>query len=168
MSCIEIESIDDKNANITFKCLNKKENVNHKTQTIPIKQYLNSIENNLYKYTKCSFCNKNENNKYCGECNKNICSECEAIHFIKNPGHILSKNNERMIKCLIHPGHDNVEFCYDCKTHLCYECLKTKKHLNHHKNNLYELKISEENILMLNKINDLLKKEKDNLSLKKK
>ena len=42
-SCIEIESIDDKNANITFKCLNKNENLNHKTQTIPIKQYLNDF-----------------------------------------------------------------------------------------------------------------------------
>ena len=60
-----------------------------------------------------------------------------------------------------------IVFCKDCKMHLCREYLKTRKHLNHRKNDLYELQLLEENKSNHSKIINLLKEEVEKLNEEK-
>ena len=46
--------------------------------------------------------------------------------------------------CKIHKNNNNICYCFDCKSHLCNECLKTRKHINHKKSNIIEIKPREE------------------------
>ena len=52
-SNIEIISIDDKEAKITFNCLNNEENNNHKNQNMRINEYIKKMEKNTYLYDEC-------------------------------------------------------------------------------------------------------------------
>ena len=170
-SNIEIESINTKDALITFKCLNNNDNENHHRQTIQIKEYLNNMEKNIYLYDECSICHKKQNDnkylpifQYCMNCKEIICNNCKDMHINNklNEEHYFINNNEKMAKCLLHTENNSfVEYCFDCKRHLCKECLKSKKHINHKKNNLLEIQISHENKILHNKIIDELKTQKN-------
>ena len=72
--------------------------------------------------------------------------------------------------CEIH-NKDNkyVSYCFDCNRHLCKECLKTRNHVSHFKNSIFEFQPVKEELDIIkqiiedykNKINNL-KKEKMN------
>ena len=175
-SNIEILSIDDKDAKITFTCLNNDETHNHGTQTMSINEYIKNMENNTYLYDECAICHVTQDSlhngpifKYCTNCNIVICNQCENEHVNNmNINHHLIYNNERRIKCLIHPQHNNDVYCFSCKRHLCKECLKTKEHFYHKKNNIYESYPSDIDIINFNKILELLRINKQKLEKKQK
>ena len=52
------------------------------------------------------------------------------------------KNNDICVK------HNNkyISYCFDCKNHLCNECLKNRTHINHQKNNIIEMKPTEDEL----------------------
>jgi len=174
-SQVEIISIDNEEMKITFKCLNNK--YNHGTQTILINDYLKDIEK-IYSMNKCFICNKQrkKNNKnkfkYCIKCENYICKECINKHnnnYINKDedGHILLNNKEIKINCFIHSENEIIEYCLDCKKHICLECLKTREHIMHRKNNIYEIQPSIEEKIIHNKIINLLKEEKNKLEKEK-
>ena len=116
----EILSINDKDNTITFKCLNNNEN--HKTQTIPINEYINKMKNNTYLFSKCSICEQKQNEyndtpifSYCIKCDKIICFNCINEHIKNNEENhqnninknYIIKNNEKEISCAIHPNKIN-------------------------------------------------------------
>ena len=153
---IEILKIDDKENTLIFKCLNTKEKEEEKT--IQINEYLDLIKKYAYLDSKCSLCNKKQNEiknepifSYCIKCDAIICSDCinkhlkinEKNHYGLNTEYII-KNNEKNIKCLLHPKEKNVAFCLKCKIHLCKECVKSQKHINHTKNNILEVSVTDE------------------------
>ena len=169
-SNIEILSIDDKEATITFNCLNNDDsNNNHKTQKMGINEYIKKMVKNTYFYDECSICHIKQNSlanlpifKYCTICKNIICDDCHKEFIIKrikfcDNEHIFINNNEKNIKCLIHPYNNNIVFCFDCKKHLCNECLRTKIHIKHKKNNLYEIMPLDEDKIIYNKIIELLR-----------
>ena len=171
-SNIEILSIDDKEFEIIFKCLNEDEKSNHKMQKMKINEYIKKIEKNSILINECSICKKNRYSvtnfptfKYCINCKLVLCYECGEDHINKsnNSGHYLINNNEKNIKCLIHPKNNNIVYCFDCKRHLCKECLKTKEHINHKKNNIYECLPLDGDKKIHKKIIDILKMEIQNL-----
>ena len=163
---IEIESIDKNKNEITFICIK-----NNHYKTLLIKEYINEMIKNTYKYDVCSICNikqKDDPNKSIFNCcicdiknNKNgiiLCNTCWQKD-INHQTHKYIKNNERLKKCLIHPMELNKEYCWTCKTHICIECLKSREHLGHRKNTIDELIPSEEEINKVNKdINNLKNK----------
>ena len=189
-SNIEVISIDNNEANITFRCLNKDKNNNHQIQKMPISTYLKKMEKNTFLFDKCSICSRDQSSinnfsylKYCVKCKTTFCNECKEKHINSGDNnHFFINNNEKGIKCLLHPNNKNTEYCINCKTHLCEECIKTGKHLSHetkslmHFSNLKEKKeIIEKNIdylkktkkqmlenknSKLNELNDLLKNKK--------
>ena len=170
-SNIEIESINIKDALITFKCLNDNDKDNHHLQTIPIKEYINNMEKNIYLYDECSICHQKQNYncnlpifKYCINCREIICHNCfDNHHNNTNKIHCYINNNEKMTTCLLHSKNNSfIEYCFDCKRHLCNECLKTKEHKKHNKNNIYEIQITNESKTRHNEIIDVLKTEKNN------
>ena len=192
-SNIEIISIDNNEANITFRCLNKDCNNNHQIQKMAISTYLKKMEKNTFLFDKCSICNRDQSSinnfpylKYCIKCQKTLCNECKEKHTNSNDNnHFLINNNERGIKCLIHPNNKNTEYCINCKIHLCEECIKTGNHLSHEtkslmhfsnindkkqiiKNNIDFLKNTKKQMLefknsKINELNDLLKKKKSEI-----
>jgi len=192
-SNIEIISIDNNEANITFRCLNKDCNNNHQIQKMAISTYLKKMEKNTFLFDKCSICNRDQSSinnfpylKYCIKCQKTFCNECKEKHTNSNDNnHFLINNNERGIKCLIHPNNKNTEYCINCKIHLCEECIKTGNHLSHEtkslmhfsnindkkqiiKNNIDFLKNTKKQMLefknsKINELNDLLKKKKSEI-----
>ena len=174
-STIKIDSINENEAKITFECLNPQEN--HQIQTLPINEYLESMVNNIYISDKCSICQHNQNFEknlpifeYCTRCKEVICDKCKENHIKNNNNnnHSFIYNNEKNLKCLIHLQNNKyIVFCKDCKIHLCKECLKSRKHLNHQKNALYELQLLEENKLNHSKIINLLKEEMGKLNEEK-
>ena len=79
-----------------------------------------------------------------------------------------NKNEINNDECEIHKSK-YLSYCFNCNCHLCKECLKTRKHLNHNKNNIIEIKpINEELNIIKEVINDYenrienLSKEKQN------
>ena len=70
---------------------------------------------------------------------------------------MMKKYNKNKInddECEIHK-RKYVSYCFNCNCHLCEECLKTRKHLNHNKNNIIEIKpINEELNIIKEAIND--------------
>ena len=172
-SNIKIISIDEKNLEITFECLNKDKNNNHKIQTMPINEYIRDMVKNIYINDKCSICNKKQNSekdlpifKFCIKCQKIICNNCIEKHIKNNKTieHNFINNNEKSIKCSQHSiNNKNIEYCIDCKMHLCKECLKTRNHINHQKNPLDELQLLDENKLNHTKIIKLLTNEEKKL-----
>ena len=174
-SIIKINSINENEAKITFECMNQQEN--HKIQSLPINEYLESMVNNIYISDKCSICQHTQDIsrnlpifEYCTTCKKVICDKCKEKHKEKNNDieHSFIFNNEKYIRCLQHlQNNKNIVFCKDCKIHLCKECLKSRKHLNHDKNTLYEFQLLEENKLNHSKIINLLKEEKIKLNEEK-
>ena len=136
-SNIEILSINYNKSEITFKCLNKKEENNHGTKTMSICEYIKKMKKNTYLYDKCSLCCREQSLiknffvlKYCVNCKKIVCNECKETHIksIKNNSnkHIFINNNEKRIKCPLHPEKNNLDYCFDCKTHLCQKCFEQK------------------------------------------
>jgi len=174
-STIKINSIDETEAKITFECLNQQEN--HRIQTLSINEYLKSMVNNIYISDKCSICQQTQNLsknslifEYCTRCKQVICDKCKENHIKNNNNieHSFIYNNEKYLKCLTHLQNNKyIVFCKECKMHLCRECLKSRKHLNHQKNALYELQLLEENKLNHSKIIDLLKEEMKKLNEEK-
>ena len=166
---IEILKIDDKNNILIFKCLNPKEKKILKT--IPINEYLNLMKKNSYLFSECSLCNKKQNEfkhnpvfSYCIKCNVIICSDCINKHLkINKKNHpdlnteFIIKNNKKYINCLLHPKEKNLAFCFNCNTHICKECMKSKKHINHTKNNIMEVSLTNEMINILNGIIEVYK-----------
>ena len=151
-SNIEIFYIDDKNFKISFKCQNNNES--HGTLTLPIGNFLGQTTKNTYIYSKCSSCNKQQNRinndevfKYCVNCKLIFCNKCLYNHNKENNNdHHIINNNETKIRCMLHPNNYNCGYCLDCHCHICYECLETREHLIHRKNNLKEIKPTEEEI----------------------
>ena len=102
---------------------------------------------------------------YCIKCDKIICSNC--IHkYLKindknqpnlNKGYLI-KNNKKFIKCLLHLKEKNLAFCLKCNTHICIECNKNKKHINHTKNNILEVPVTNEMKNILNGIINIYKR----------
>ena len=174
-SDIEILSIDKDNIEITYKCLNTKIQNNHGIKTMPINKYINAMRKNTYLYNICSSCKKiqlNEKNKllfnFCIICQEIVCNECINLHTNNNRNlHYFIKNNEKAVFCMKHPQKRNIEYCIKCRTHLCIECLKSGHHFNHQKNNLIEVKPSEEKKDILTKYIDSLKKEKQKFEREK-
>ena len=178
---IEIISINDKENILTFKCLNPIEKENHNTQTISISEYINSMKKYTYLFSECYICNKLQNQSknipifsYCIKCDKIICDNCINKHLELNEKNhknmskkFIIKNNEKGIKCLLHPTERNIAFCFDCNTHLCHKCLKSRKHIMHKKNDLIEVKPSEEMIETLNGIINIYKEKIKNLNKEK-
>ena len=154
-SDIEIYYIDDKTNKISFKCQNINEN--HEKKVISIKNFLLKSTKNTYIYNKCSSCNKQQNRinnnevfKYCVNCKLVFCNKCLYKHNKENYNdHHIINNNEIKVKCLIHPNNYNCGYCLDCHCHICYECLESREHIIHRKNNLKEIKPTEEEIKVL-------------------
>ena len=151
---IEILSINDIQNILTFKCLNPNERRNHKIQTIPISEYINSMKKYTYIYSKCCICQKLQNSSndvpifsYCIKCDKIICNDCINEHLQLNEENhpnmskeYIIKNNEKGIRCFKHPKEKNTAFCFECNTHLCNKCLESGKHIKHLKDSLLEVK----------------------------
>ena len=55
-------------------------------------------------------------------------------------------------KCLIQNNKIYESYCLDCNQHLCQECLKSRKHLNHLKNNILEIKPNKDELNKIKKI----------------
>ena len=151
-SSIEIFYIDESSYMISFKCQNNNES--HSTKILPINEFLFLTTKNTYIYAKCSSCNKQQNRinndevfKYCVNCKLIFCNNCIYIHNKENNNdHHIINNNETNIKCLLHPNNYNCGYCLDCHCHICYECLETREHIIHRKNNLREIKPTEDEI----------------------
>ena len=164
-SCIEIFYIDEINNKISFKCQNINES--HKIKILPINLFLIKTTKNTYIYAKCSSCNKQQNRinndevfKYCINCKLVFCNKCLYNHKKENNNeHFIINNNETKIKCLIHPYNYNCGYCLDCHTPICSECLESRDHIIHRKNNLKEIKPTEEEI---NTFLSVIKKYKNN------
>jgi hypothetical protein len=164
-SDIEIFYIDENNSNISFKCQNNNES--HGIKTLPINLFLIQTTKNTYIYSKCSSCNKQQNRinndevfKYCVNCKLIFCNKCLYNHNKENNNdHRIINNNETKIKCLLHPNNYNCGYCLDCHCHICYDCLESRDHIIHRKNNLKEIKPTEEEI---NSLLDIIKKYKMN------
>ena len=126
---------------------------------------------------------------------KNIgynCSECESLINIlsinENNIEFKCKDNNHIKKLYIKEYIDKMEkynnkklneicdehnkiysyYCLNCNTHLCMECLKTKKHKNHNKQILIEIRPEEEDLNIIkdkienyNKIIKALNEEKE-------
>ena len=143
-SNIEINSLNEQNNNISFKC------PVHGNKEMKIKDYLYKMKKNTYLYSKCNSCKKEQNtinnNKifnYCTNCKLILCHECILNH---DNNHIIIKNNETMTKCSLHPSNNNKSYCLDCNCHLCKECIKHRKHMRHKKQNIEEIEPSNEEI----------------------
>ena len=171
-SDIEILSIDDKEAKITFNCLNSEDTNNHKTQEMNIDEYIETTEKYNYQYDECSICHRKQNYiknfpifDYCIYCKLIICNNCKIKHLEnKNIEHFFIKNNEKRIKCLFHSNeNNNIVYCFECKKHLCNECLKTKQHLFHKKINICEILLLDEEKVIRNEIIYILNKKKKQL-----
>ena len=170
-SNIEIISIDNNEASITFRCLNNDINNNHQIQKMPISTYLKRMEKNTYLFDKCSICSRDQNSinnfsylKYCVKCKITFCNECKEKHMKSGDNnHFLINNNEKGIKCLLHPNNKNTEYCIKCKTHLCEECIKTGKHLSHETKSLMHFSNLKDKKQILEKNIDFLKKEKEQM-----
>ena len=63
--------------------------------------------------------------------------------YIKDYLEYMSKNNNKPINediCKIHNNNNKyISYCFDCDKHLCKECLINKSHVNHFKNNIFEI-----------------------------
>ena len=157
-SDIEIYYIDDKNNKIAFKCQNINEY--HEKKLMSIKNFLLKSTKNTYIYSKCSSCNKQQNRinnnevfKYCVNCKLIFCNKCLFKHNKENNNdHHIINNNEIKIKCLVHPNNYNCGYCLDCHCHICYDCLESRDHIIHRKNNLKEIKPTDEEINALKNI----------------
>ena len=166
---IEILSLDNEKIKMTFKCLNNNIQNNHGIQTFPIRTYINKMKNNTYIYDICSICKNiqvNSKNKiifnFCTKCEEIICDKCKEEHVKDNKYHYFIKNNQKPVLCHKHPNNKNIEYCLKCKSNLCIECLKSGEHAGHRKNNLLEVKPSEEEInIIVNYIDSLRNKKKD-------
>ena len=163
-SDIEIFYIDDKNNKIAFKCQNINEY--HEKKVMSIKNFLLKCPKNTYIYSKCSSCNKQQNRinndevfKYCVNCRLVFCIKCLYKHNNDNYNdHHIINNNEIKVKCLVHPNNYNCGYCLDCHCHICYECLESREHIIHRKNNLKEIKPTDDEI---NALLNIIQKYKD-------
>ena len=66
----------------------------------------------------------------------------------------MKKYNDKNINndhCNIH-NKDYECYCLDCKINLCKDCLRSRKHINHSKNNILEIQPSEKEIKMMKNI----------------
>ena len=56
-------------------------------------------------------------------------------------------------KCDEHEIDNNyVSYCFDCKKHLCTECLKTRKHIDHQKRIIMEIKPIEKELEIIDEV----------------
>ena len=86
------------------------------------------------------------------------CINKDKNHKIKiNINDYLEKmkkyNNKNINKdtCNIH-NNKYITFCINCNIHLCNECLRTKKHINHIKNNIIEIQSSKDELKIVEEI----------------
>ena len=164
-SNIEIISLDETNNIISFKCQT------HGNKTMSIKDYLNSMKLNTFLFSKCDKCQKQQNKinneeifKFCTNCKLIICNQCIFKH---DKTHFFIKNNKILTKCSIHPKNYNYSYCLECNVHLCKECINNRKHMNHKKQNIEDIKPSQDEInALLKLINNY--KERINASEKEK
>ena len=173
-SNIEILSIDKDKIKITFNCLNDRIENNHGIKTLPIREYIELMTKNTYLYNKCSICQKIQNDEknkflfnFCIKCEKIVCNDCLNKHSNNRNAHYYIKNNQKSVLCLLHPGNKNIEYCLKCNSHLCLECLKSGKHVMHRKNNLIEVKPSEDKINTVEGYIDSLRNKKQKLEKEK-
>ena len=54
--------------------------------------------------------------------------------------------------CEVHKHNKYVAYCFDCNLHLCKECLKTRKHINHNKNNIIEIQPTKEELDIIKEV----------------
>ena len=108
----------------------------------------------------------NENNNTLEfKCTQNHKESMPIKEFLKK------MDNNRNIKinknsCEIHEK-EYINFCFNCNKHLCSECLKTRKHLNHYKNNILEIEPNNTEIKALNEIKIYFETKLDYLENKK-
>ena len=62
--------------------------------------------------------------------------------------------------CEIHEGNKYIFYCFDCRRHLCEECLKTRNHIAHIKDNIFEIQPNKNELKKIN--NYIEEKVKDN------
>ena len=137
------------------------------------------IEENLDFNYNCSKCSSlieiisiNENNNILKfRClNKNN-NHSEMVMSLKEYFKEMKKYTNKgtnIVKCEIHKKNNKfISYCYDCNCHLCEECLKTRKHINHLKNNIIEIKPIPEELNILKEIIKYYKNKTDNLIIEK-
>ena len=78
-------------------------------------------------------------------------------------------NKENIIKdiCETHNNNKYTSYCFKCNKHLCNDCLKTRKHIDHLKNNIIEIQPLKEELDIIQEVIknykikvEILKKEK--------
>ena len=86
----------------------------------------------------------------------------EKINIYRN-----KKINEDI--CKIHSINNNkfISYCFDCNLHLCKECLGSKKHVNHFKNNIFEIQPDIAELDIMKEIIEDYKKEINKLKIEK-
>ena len=80
----------------------------------------------------------------------------EKMNFYRN-----KKVNEDI--CKIHNIDNNkfISYCFDCNLQLCKECLNSKNHINHFKNNIFEI---QPNITELEIIKEIIEEYKNEIN----
>ena len=97
-----------------------------------------------YNCTKCSslieILSINENNNTIEFNCINNCHNYNKIKIKEYLQKMIKYNDNKNIseKCEMHKKDEYIIYCFDCKVHLCKECLKSKKHRNHEKINIFE------------------------------
>jgi hypothetical protein len=99
LSLIEILTINEKDNIIEFICTNKKDNHSKEAIKMPIKEYLEKIENNKNIDTVCVI-HKKDFVFYCFNCCKHLCKEC-----IKTKQH---NNHDKKCVYEIVPNEDDL------------------------------------------------------------
>ena len=185
-SSIEIESINEKNNIINFKCSNKESN-HSKTFKMPLKKYLEEMKKYNNRKSNSDECEiHKKNNKYvsyCFNCNRHLCQECLKtrihINHIKNEIIEMAPKNEELhiIKEIINDYKINFDNLMKKKENQLNEKLNEEIE---NENNNYKINIQKKNEdrekeeLKLNKdnyledISKIIKKYKEEINLRKK
>ena len=142
----------------------------------PAPEEIEEIINN--QYYNCSECSSiieilslNENNNIIEfKCiNKNHNNSKKIMEINEYLDKMKVYNKENIIKdiCETHNNNKYTSYCFKCNKHLCNDCLKTRKHIDHLKNNIIEIQPLKEELDIIQEVIknykikvEILKKEK--------
>ena len=154
-------SLNPLNFSLSYNCQNNHKEINLDYNIFYSKRY---IKNNYNKF--CQQCNKEilDKNKIinCTICNMKLCEICILKHKNLNIHNNLGLISTSSRKCSKH-DIDKSLFCKTCQQNLCTFCIKNEKneHFNHDIINIYDL-IPDENEIKSNelKLKEKIKKNK--------